>query len=56
MPAIHQVVGLSKIQIIGQLNQAKHSQYIEFAHWLYIPALSALLSFEKQHCVGVDFL
>lgn len=49
----HQLmIGLSKAEIINQLSE----QYIEFAHWLYIPALSLLLSFEKQRCMGVQLL
>lgn len=52
MPTIHQLIGLSKSQVLKSINDT----YVEFAHWVYIPALSALLSFEKQCCVGVDFV
>lgn len=45
-------IGLSKTQIIKSLNGV----YVEFAHWLYIPALSLLLSFDKQCCVGADLV
>ena len=49
---LHQMLGLPKSQIIGQLTE----RYVEFGVWLYVPALSVLLSFDKQCCVAVDWL
>lgn len=48
-------IGLSKIQIVHQLDLVSE-HYVEFAHWLYIPALSVLLSFEKQCCANMQWL
>ncbi|MDO5651869.1 MAG: hypothetical protein Q4G13_07030 [Moraxella sp.] len=28
----------------------------EFAHWLHLPNLGLLLSFQRQYCCGVDIL
>lgn len=50
MPNVPSVIGLSKSQIVAMLTV----QYVEFAHWLYLPALSLLLCFDKQHCVGIN--
>lgn len=45
-------VGKPKSAIICQLTQ----DYIEFLHWLYVPSVGVVLSFDKQICCGIDAL
>lgn len=46
-----QFLGKPKSAIITQLGD-----YVEFLHWLYVPALGLVLSFDKQICCGVGKL
>ena len=47
LPNTH-FLGKSKSTIIKQLGD-----YVEFIHWLYVPKLGVMLSFDKQVCCGV---
>lgn len=44
-------LGKSKSSIIAD---TKH--YIEFLHWLYLPSLGVVLSFDKQICYQIAHL
>ncbi len=42
-----------KRYIVDDLLQ-RNLPYIEFLHWLFIPKLSIVLSFDKQKCCYID--
>lgn len=47
----HHFLGKSKSVIIKHLGD-----YVEFLHWLYVPKLGVVLSFDKQVCCQIGKL
>ena len=45
----HDLIGLSKSAIMRHFEGA-----VEFLHWLYLPTLGLILSFDKQICFQVN--
>ena len=45
-------LGKTRANIKRDLSKT-HQNYTEFAHWLYLPMMGVILSFDKQTCRDV---
>lgn len=52
---MREFMGKTKSDIKAALTKTQ-SEYVEFLHWLFVPRLAVVLSFDKQRCCGVGQL